>query len=306
MKSYAEWLAHWGAERDVERYEVSRQCHARMWARRAETLSAFPVWELCLGGYWEENVEEWTTRWTNSGGRLFESTRMLAAKWDPIWTRLGTTFYDGFNSPHPPYAKSSCACWSEIDDDEAIVLGVITEEEYQRETASCRPREPISEAQRIALVQTLHEMEVEAHALGGPKPGASREERFLHRRSREREEREKSSRAYAHRAEVGQREWAEKNAAFRLMEAVEQSLKLQADVADLARWTWLCDSVRRLTETRHFDAYENWRARAWLASADLHKIAGDAVNELGCLEFALRLNEKLPVKRRIKALRLSL
>lgn len=306
MNSYVEWLAHWGGERDAERYESSRQCYARMWAERDESSAQFPAWELCLGVYWEEDCEEWTTRWVGVGGRLFEGTRMIAAKWDPIWPKLGATFYDGFDSPHPPYARYSCAYWNEIDDDEAIALGVITEEEYQRESASIGSHESISETQRIALKQILHDMEIDAHARGGPRPGASRKERFLHRRSQEQEELGKARQAYAQTADDRRREWADKNAAFRLMETVEESLDLRAEVSDPAQWAWLCESVTSLTETTHFDGYENWKARAWLATANLHKFSGDTANELGCLEFALGLNNKLPVKRRIKALKLSL
>jgi len=303
--SYAEWRAHWGDERWAETIESTRQFHERKWEQRSEFLSMHPAWELRLNVYWDESEPEWRDRWSSCGGRFFENGRMLAAKWDPIWEKLSATFYDGYGRPYPPYADYCSAGWLEIDADEAIVLGVITEEEFQTHTSASATQiaTPISDEMREELKQLACDLEVEIHAMGGPKPGATREERFLHNRARQKESLEKMQRDFEERSREDDRVRIEKDAVFRLMEAVEDSLNNQPDVSDPTRLQWLADSVKTLTETPYFDSYENWRARAWVAAADLHRSVGDAKSELECLEFALSINAKLPVKRRAKALR---
>jgi len=129
--AFTEWLQHCGEARLAEIIACSQKCYREMWEQRRDpnSLWQFPAWELCLGTYWQEPLEEWHSRWKHCGGRLCEG-RMIAAKWDGIWERLSSTFYDGLGHPYPPYARSSCAHWSQIDQDEAIVAGAISESEF--------------------------------------------------------------------------------------------------------------------------------------------------------------------------------
>lgn len=158
-----------------------------MWEHRNDKIAIvrYPAWELCSGFYWEENVNEWHERWAKCGGELFEG-RMIAATWEKIWEQLTSTFCDGLGQPYPPYARSSCANWNKIDDDEAIVLGVINESEYNERLAAFshepvldRDGNPISVE---LLEEAKRELEENIYQHGGPRPGASRAERVAHKR----------------------------------------------------------------------------------------------------------------------------
>ncbi len=89
---------------------------------------------------------------------------------------------------------------------------------------------------------------------------------------------------------------------FDLLQAVEATMKDDPEIGDARRWEWLCDSAKALVETPHFDQYPNWRARAWVVCADLHRINSLPTEEIGCLQQALSLNLRTPVKRRLQAL----
>jgi hypothetical protein len=301
--TFAEWVAHWGESRLAERLASSQKCYREMWEERDGSSGPwqYPAWELCLGVYWDESLAEWHSRWQRCGGRLCEG-RMIAAKWDGIWARLSSTFYDGLGHPYPPYARSSCAHWMNIGQDEAIVTGAISELELQNYMARF-PREPLKDRDgnpipRESLQATLDELDALIYRSGGPRPGASREERVAHARKRREEAFARSQAEYEQR----NRERDEQDVAFRLLEQVEASLREAPSVADPRRWEWLCNSLATLTPTKHFDRYPNWQARTWVACAELHRIASDSTSELTCLEHALSINPKSPIKRRIKRL----
>lgn len=301
--NFTEWVAHWGEARLAEIIASSQKCYRGMWEERdgSDGPWQFPAWELCLGTYWEESLSDWHSRWHRCGGRLCDG-RMIAAKWDGIWSRLSGTFYDGLGQPYPPYARSSCAHWSNVDQDEAIVTGAITETEFN-EYMTRFPREPLKDKQgnpipKELIQAALDELKEHIYLSGGPRPGASREERVAHKRKRREESFARAQAEYEQR----NRERDDQNAVFRLLEEVEASLKESPTVADPRRWEWLCTSVNTLTTTKYFDRYPNWQARAWVACAELHRLASDPSNELSCLEHALSIYSKLPVRRRIKKL----
>lgn len=304
MLSFPEWLAHWGEPRLDEIKEGSQKSNASRWQERNNParLWSYPAWELRLGSYWEESLEEWHTRWNDCGGRLSDG-RMIAAKWDGIWGRLSSTFYDGLTQPYPPYARSSCAFWADVDKDEAIVVGAISESDYEDYMAQF-PREPLLDKDGnpipAELIRgALKELEEEIYRAGGPPPGASREERVAHEKKRREDSFARSRAEYENR----NREKDDQNSTFRLMEQVEESLRTLPTERDDRRWEWLCASLGALTTTLHFDRYPKWRARAWVACAELHRINADTDNEVSCLEQALSINGKLPIKKRIKELR---
>jgi hypothetical protein len=302
--TFAEWLAHWGEERLAENLDQSQKCYRRMWEERENPgfLWWFPAWELCLGSYWHESPEEWHSRWKDCGGKLSED-RMIAAKWDIIWGRLSSTFYDGLGYAYPPYARSSCAYWLNIDQDEAIVVGAISESQFKdymaqfkREPPMDKDGKPFSKEFLLALRRALEE---EIYRGGGPRPGATHTERVSHERKQRKESFARAQAEYERR----RNERDEQNSVFRLLEQVEASLRDLPSVQDSRRWEWLCTTLNTLTTTPHFDRYPNWRARAWLAHAEMYATSSDRVNELLCLEQALQLNSKLPIKRRIKKLK---
>jgi len=113
---------------------------------------------------------------------------MIAAKWDRIWDKLSGTFADGLGHPYPPYARSSCAFWSTVDQDEAIVSGAITESEFTEHMAQLA-RSQLTDREgnaipRERLLQIRRELEEEIYRSGGPPPGATRSERVAHERTR--------------------------------------------------------------------------------------------------------------------------
>ena len=301
--SFTEWVAHWGEARHAEIIAGSQKCYRAMWEERDGSGGPwqFPAWELCLGAYWDESLAEWHSRWQRCEGRLCDG-RMIAATWDGIWARLSSTFYDGLGQPYPPYARSSCAHWIAIGQDEAIVTGAISESELNDYMARF-PREPLKDKSgnpvpKELLEAALTELQEEIHRLGGPAPGASREERVAHESKRREESFARSEAEYEQRNQ----ERTKQDAVFRLLEQVEASLRDTPTVEDARRWEWLCNSVNTLTTTNYFDRYPNWQARAWIACAELHRLKSDAASELACLEHALTINNKLPIKRRIKKL----
>ena len=227
---------------------------------------------------------------------------MIAAKWDSIWERLSSTCYDGLGFAFPPYARSSCAYWTDIDDDEAIVVGAISESEFEDYMAQF-PYEPLKDREgNIIPIELLQAAVAGAdeviYRLGGPRPGASRAERVDHMRK----QREESNTRIREEYEQRNAERDSQNAVFRLLEEVETLLRDAPCIVNSERWEWLCKSLSTLTATEHFERYPNWRARAWVASATMYRHLSDSNNELACLECALKLNAKLPIKRRIKAL----
>ena len=234
---------------------------------------------------------------------------MIASKWDGIWENLSNTFLDGLGHPYPPYARSSCAYWTAIDQDEAIVTGAISESEFNNYMAQF-PHEPLKDKHGnlipIELIQAaLTELEEKIYQDGGPRPDATRTERVANKNKHREESFALAQAEYKQRNLERSRERSEQNAVFRLLEQVEDSLREAPSIHDTLQWEWLRTSVSTLTTTAHFENYPNWRARAWVACADLYRLTPDPANELLCLEHALTINNKLAIKRRIKKLQIQ-
>ena len=304
MLTFTEWVRHWGEAKLAEHVERSKRNGLRMWDDRNSSyaLRSYPAWELCLGNYWQESLEEWHVRWLKCGGKLSEG-RMVAAKWDSIWENLSNTFYDGLNTPYPPYARSSCASWKEIGQDEAIVIGVISEQEYNEQIAKLSPPEPLLDKNgnpisKELLKELARALEADIYRHGAPPPDATRAERVAHERIRKEEYAAKAQLEYEKR----NAERAAQNAVFRLLEEVELAMRSATTVQDPRRREWLVTSLATLTTTPHFDSYPNWRARVWMANANHYEQISDPTNELACLEKAIAINPMLPVKKRIKKL----
>lgn len=306
--NFNEWLEHWGEARLAEIIAGSQECYRSKWEARDGSCGPwqYPAWELCVGAYWEESSTDWHSRWQRCGGQLYDG-RMIAAKWDGIWARLSGTFPDGLGQPYPPYARSSCAHWVEIGQDEAIVIGAITESKFNDYMARF-PREPLmdKDGQPIPkeLIQAaLEELQEHIYRNGGPRPGASREERVAHERKQREERREKQTaiecERIAQQPEMRRKheEWVTN---FSLLADVEKSL--DEPEIDESRMIWLCESIQKLTSTSGFEGFQDVRPAAWIAAANLHQHQGNKSDELDCLRYALKLDPKAPVKRRVKAL----
>jgi hypothetical protein len=93
------------------------------WKRgqKKNILDAFPAQELIRVEPRKE-PRDWQVRWVEAGGE-FHDSRMVALKTDPIWTRISR-----FGTPWPPFDFNSGMGLREIDRDEAVRLGVMTEE----------------------------------------------------------------------------------------------------------------------------------------------------------------------------------
>jgi hypothetical protein len=70
---------------------------------------------------------DWPERWETAGGELVDGDRMVAAKDDDLWNRLGDPdlFDDGLGNPYPPFAFSSGMDVADVTREEAERLGVI-------------------------------------------------------------------------------------------------------------------------------------------------------------------------------------
>ncbi len=313
LQSFSECLERRGEEWLKEQINQCQQSNRKEYEQGQNDRAAlwwYPTWELCLGQSWEESLEQWHERWAQCGGKLYEG-RMIAAKWDGIWQRLSRTFYDGLGEAFPPYAKSSCAYWRELDQDESIVIGVITEAELQTRMKAFPPMEPpLGKDGKPLSMEFLKEvkrgLEEEIFRDGGPRPGASREERVANKRQRRQEMYEEARAEYAGRNIAAREDRVKQDAVFRLLEEVERSLREAPVVNDKKRWAWLVESITKLTTTTYFDRYPNWKARAWVACGEMHRMAASTADELASLKYALEFNPKLSVKRRIRALEQSL
>jgi hypothetical protein len=73
----------------------------------------------------------WAQRWYQSGGRLVDDGRMIARKDDPVWERIGSSeqFPDALDTPYPPFAFNSGMGIREVDREECVALGIISENE---------------------------------------------------------------------------------------------------------------------------------------------------------------------------------
>lgn len=300
--SFDEWLGHWGERKLVDNIASSKRCHRRMWESRDDESGnkVHPVWELKLGAFWRESMEEWQERWRSAGGRIIDN-RMMAPKWSSIWDELADSFPDGFGRPYPPYARYTCVYWGCVCDDEAIVLGVITEDEFQeRMKRISEPLAPLlgGDGNPLNIRELLGDDYEKLVAYGNK----SRLEKFEEKKERQREASERNRLARIEQDFRVEKERKEKNAAFRMLERIEGDLKSASSEKIIEESTALFSSLRMLVQTEHFERYPKWRARAWKCAAMVHRELGDSLWEMDALRNALSSDSQIGVKRRLKTL----
>ncbi|MBR4937730.1 MAG: hypothetical protein IKZ22_02505, partial [Kiritimatiellae bacterium] len=100
------------------------------------TVAMWPAWELTRLETRAVPRPDWDRRWAAAGlacgfkGALKD--RFIALKSSPIWQELGNGaggYRDTLGNPYPPFAFSSGLDWVEVDRDECIALGLVTEGE---------------------------------------------------------------------------------------------------------------------------------------------------------------------------------
>lgn len=117
----------------------------RQQGNEPDALYQFPCWELVRVGTREvprgyiqrkgklvaDPANKWTERWLRAGGTIYGDERMVARKDDPVWKNLGSSeeFPDGLDNAYPPFAFNSGMGWLEIDREESVALGIISEDE---------------------------------------------------------------------------------------------------------------------------------------------------------------------------------
>lgn len=210
--------------------------------------------ELVPGFQWTEDGQEIVSRWRQAGGRCLEETRLIAAKWDQVWSRFAGLFPNGYGDPYPPYSPESCAHWRKTGVDAAIVVGVITEEELQSHT----PRDPeaasevaaafdrLSPEDRAALIKELDE-------LCGP---AGRADRHARSKVEERARIAEAARIYAER----NRERDAVDQVFRRMTRMDEIFTAKQMERPNSAGV-LMTELQALITSPVFDRYPHWRAR---------------------------------------------
>ena len=92
-------------------------------------IDAFPAQEL----YRQEDRNEprnWEQRWQDAGGQIFGG-RMIALKADPIWVAISA-----FGVAWPPYDYGSGMWVRDVDREEAVALGLMSEDEQVQAPAA--------------------------------------------------------------------------------------------------------------------------------------------------------------------------
>lgn len=93
-------------------------------------LAMYPAFEL-VRTQSRRLQRNWPLRWVQAGGTLSgpNKNRMVALKTDPIWQALGSSdlFPDALDVDHPPFAFESGMGWNQIDEFEAIDLGILSD-----------------------------------------------------------------------------------------------------------------------------------------------------------------------------------
>lgn len=89
-------------------------------------LLLYPAWEFTRVESRKEPRQNWPRRWVAAGGKLYGG-RMIALKTDPVWRKLSR-----FGTPWPPFDFNSGMGLEDIDRQEAISLGVMTEDQEIR------------------------------------------------------------------------------------------------------------------------------------------------------------------------------
>jgi hypothetical protein len=101
-----------------------------------DTRDTFPAFELVRFED-RQDPRDWPRRFRQAAqaagdGKaafvLDQHNRMMARKDSKLWQRLGDLFDDGLGNPYPPFAFNSGMDWLEVERDEAIDLGLITDD----------------------------------------------------------------------------------------------------------------------------------------------------------------------------------
>lgn len=109
----------------IHRMQTEKAQSYAQWksGQSANLLERWPCQELIRLS--EARVpRDWPARWAAKGGRFFGGGRMIARKDSPIWAAISR-----FGSPIPPFDYNSGMDVIEIDRDEAVALGVISQDE---------------------------------------------------------------------------------------------------------------------------------------------------------------------------------
>jgi hypothetical protein len=107
-----------------------------------EIINAWPAQELIRVESRKE-PRDWFRRWADAGGEILGG-RMVALKNDPIWVRISR-----FEQPFPPFDFNSGMGLREIDREEAIELGLLSQGQQ------ITPAEPDFNAQLAASTEGL-------------------------------------------------------------------------------------------------------------------------------------------------------
>src|SRR5690606_34598790 len=90
----------------------------------ADLLDAFPAQELVRVES-RRNTRDWQGRWQAEGGTLYEGSRMIATKNDPIWVAISR-----FGKPWPPFDFGSGMGVADVSREEAEALGVLGPDDF--------------------------------------------------------------------------------------------------------------------------------------------------------------------------------
>lgn len=101
-------------------------------------VDAYPAWELTRLVGKSEPRADWMGRWSAAAsavgwdGVYRSFRRFVALKSSPVWQALGDGaggFDDALGNPYPPFAYNSGMAWLDVDRDEAIMLGLVKDDE---------------------------------------------------------------------------------------------------------------------------------------------------------------------------------
>lgn len=115
----------------------------RQQMREPDNQHYFPFLELVPSSAHDPR-KNWGIRWERIGGTLVEGKRIIAPVDSPHWDALGShaKFKDAFNSTTPPFAFGSTRIWQQVGREDAIKLGLMTEDGTILDPASIRKPKP--------------------------------------------------------------------------------------------------------------------------------------------------------------------
>ncbi len=232
-----------------------------------------------------------TCLWKKAGGKCFEGTRLIAAKWSPVWERFGANFPQGYGTPHPPYALSSCANWRQIGPDEAIVLGVISERDLRDHRS---PETDEERREREAWIAKIPPKEL-ADFL---RERGTRAERYAEEKRERAEKSVEMARVYAEQC----REREAVDAMFVRMSRMDEIFALKQASRPEPPGVLMAE-LQELMRTPVFDRYPHWKARAIRYAGVLLEEQGRFAEALEYYLSALDWNPALLLKRKIAALK---